>query len=240
MQNTFFSRMTWLLSLVLVAGCATSPHAPSGKPGEVSVLYSRDNGAGRTLKRDPEAIRIIRREHVRTEVGKQVGLNILLLALGGVSVNTFDRGDLDGSPLLHADTQQSVANPVFLDYPEHVSTWVNTWMREKGIYANSTFANPILVGHGFVRLTYADSTDEEQREQFRLRTDMAVYKRKESASVLTITPVVRVDCSETSEEKMTEMAWAKDDYAPLKATLAQTLQRCDDKVAQALPDMLGR
>lgn len=226
--------------IIALAGCAsTPPPAPTGEPGHIPVVYTRSNGAGGVLREPAEFIEIVRREHAQNEVGRRVGLNVLMLAMGGLSLNTFDRNDLRGERLPVIDSADRIVNPIHSAYAGHLERWINDWIREDEHYAQGHFTTAIHVGQGATRLVYTGSSFGQAAETFELRTDLTVFRSLPARSMFLNPPMVRVNCSEVSEQQMTEAQWAENDYEPLHLALAQTLERCDALVAEALPQLLA-
>lgn len=218
----------------LLAGCAFSPTLPVGM---LKVDYSQTYIDGSRLEETPTEVRIVQRETTGRNVAAQVGLNVLMLALGGgVVMNTFGKDDLTGDEITDVTNRVHLINPVPTAFVKSLQDAVDARMAQEGIWKDRDFRNPLIVGGGRAALVYDTLTGSgDPLYQFVLQLD--VYKRGEGSWVM---PPRLVQCSGRSEPPQPLAQWAESSYAGVKQELNRMLDACQQKVLAQLPDLLDK
>ncbi|WP_050468718.1 hypothetical protein [Herbaspirillum chlorophenolicum] len=220
------------------SGADSKPEIPA-KLVKLGVLYTTSFPDGSRLKETPEEIMIVNTEATQKNVATQAALGILTFALaGGIGFSGFGKEDLKGRKIDDVKDRNNVRNPVATDFVEQLRKDVNLAVDAKPDLYPSGFKNPINVAGGNTRLIYESLTGEEA-QQYKMNTELEIYKRKEDAGLFTISPLVRVSCNRVSEKALPLEEWMKDDYAMAHQWMNETLRQCSEKVIGALPEMLG-
>jgi len=234
-------RVTVVMLAALASACATNTATmplADPTPTPPRVTYSTFYANGRHLKETPAEVRVIRRSTTSNLVARQVLINVAMLALGGgIAVNPFGKDDLKGSPIDDVQDRERVRNPVITDFVTALQAHVNDWVASQAGLASRHFKHPIVVGGGHVSLVY-ETLSEAEEEKFQLKTDIEVFKRRESAHLLSIQPVIRVDCAGASTPARAMADWSAHDYALIRQTLDPMLETCAQRVLAQLDKML--
>lgn len=234
-------RATGLLLVVLLSACATPAPVPSSakvEPRGPRVSYSLSYADGSRLKEEPGDIRIVRRSTTGKAVATQVFLNAAMLALGaGVAVNPFSKDRLRGAPIEGVADRERVRNPVSTDFVKALQAHVDERVALTPGLASRAFKYPIVVAGGHATLVY-DSLADTEEEKFQLKTDLEVYKRRETAGLFSVQPLHRVSCADASTPALVLADWASQDDALLRQTLDRMLAGCAQRVVAQLDDML--
>ncbi|WP_354565771.1 hypothetical protein [Herbaspirillum seropedicae] len=222
---------------VPVASAKPDP-AMAAEP-RLGVLYTTSFIDGSRLKEVPEEVLIVRPKNTQNTVAAQVALNIFMFALGGgMAVNTFSKDDLKGDKIEDVKDRNRVRNQVASGFTAQLSRALNTALQSQPEMKTATFKQRVMVAGGSAKLVYEALTGE-QADLYKMSTNLSVYKRKESAGMLTFSPFVEVSCNRTSEQALPLDEWAKDDYAQVEQWMAETFEQCSNKVVGALPDLLA-
>jgi len=224
-----------LIAVTYLAGCASTPtKQPAGK---LQVSYSLNYPDGSRLKEVPKEVRIIQRETTQRQVGAQVALNVFMLALGGgMGVQTFGKDELKGDEIEDTSTRENLLNPVASEFVQRLQGKVDAALKAAPALQAKSFAQPLLVAGGNARLVY-ETLLEGEEEQFRLKNDLVIYKRKENAGMWDY-PFVVVNCESVSSEPRLRSQWAQQDYLLIGTELGAALDACEAKVMAALPELL--
>ena len=201
------------------------------------MVYSTLYANGARLKDIPAEVRIVSRESTGKATAAQVGLNIVMLALGGLSVKTFSKDDLTGDEIAGVADRSHLRNPVATDFVQTLQRAVDVHMQEQGVWAGRTFSKPLVVGGGNVKLVYANLAGQEA-PNYQLLLDLQVYKSPEERSIWSASPVV--DCHARSEPAQALSWWADNSYSQVQQQLEQMLQTCERKVVEQLPKLLEK
>jgi hypothetical protein len=240
MAQPFSRRHVPSLALVAAAlvlsACASGPQA--NEPGRVRVQYTRDTLDGARLKEIPTEVKLVQRATTHKEVGKQVALNVFMLAMGGgVAASPFSKSDLAGERIEGPTDRANLRNPVSTDFVTRLDQRIREAIQADAALAQRAWRQPVLVSDGFARLVY-EQLDGAQEERLRLVTRLVVYKTRENASLLSMQRAPQVDCSGQSEPALALADWAQQDFRRVKDTLDAQLAACERKVLAALPDLL--
>lgn len=206
-------------SAALLAACASQPVAIA--PGEVRVLYSTLYPDGSRLKEIPTEVTIVKRENTLNNVG----------------VQGFSKDGLKGSRIDDAASRANLQNPVAGKFLGNLKDRIDNALRQDPGLKDRTFREPVLVVGGNTRLIYETLADGEE-ERFRLKTDLLVYKRRESAGLFSFTPLVTVDCRNESAEPLPRDQWALNDYQPVRTHLETMMSDCEARVMADLASLL--
>ena len=223
---------------LLLGGCASTP-APS-VPGAVAVRYTTALPNGGTLKERPTEVQLVERADTHKEVGKQIGINLLILAMGGIgfSANPFSKTSLAGSPIAASGDRANLRNPIPEEFVARLSERINAAVKADPTLAMRHWREPVNVAGGFTRLLY-DDLDGTTPESLHLAMDLTVYKLREDWSPLSFRdPRVQVDCNSKSPAARAKEDWAPDDYREVRLEFDALLDACERKVMAALPDLL--
>lgn len=221
-----------IASAALLAGCATTTNTP---PGAVKVDYSSAFINGAKLKEVPTEVLIVKREDTGNAVAAQVGLNVLMLALGGgVAASGFSKDDLKGAPIEDVADRRYLQNPVPAGFVQSLQTAVDARMAQDKLAQAQSFRYPLVVGGGSAQLVY-DSLTGAEVPNYQLLLSLDVYKRRESNWVL---PPNLVACSGRSEPAQPLAYWAEGSYRNVQQALSRMLADCQAKVLADLPNLL--
>jgi hypothetical protein len=232
-----FALTPLVCAAALLAGCASAP--PPSNPGSVKVQYTQAFPDGSYLKEIPTEVTIVRRANTQREVGKQVALNVLMLALGGgVGVQRFGKEDLKGEAIEAAGDRANLANNIPGAFAARLQEKITAAVQQDAVLASRSWRYPILVAGGRTRLLYEELQGADE-ERFRLLTHLVVYKARENRSAFSITsPYVTVDCSGGTEKPLDLPSWALDNHALIRTELVRLQDACESKVLAALPELL--
>lgn len=245
MPSSFNSKSICLLVAVsLFAGCAASPpisataHS-SGEvaPGPLRVVYSLRYPDGSYLKEKPSEVRLVTREATSNKVAQQIGLNLALLALGGLAFQGFSKDDLMGRPVDGVSQRDHLKVPVDTAFVTRLQARVDTAMQSSESLRLRTFARPLTVAGGSTRLVYENLKGSDV-PTFRLKTDLVIYKAREGGFTNNLLAARVVECSNESPEAWPQTHWAEGNYLPVKTQLYTMLQACEDKVIASLESTL--
>lgn len=223
---------------LLLGGCASTP-GPS-VPGAVAVRYTTELPYGSTLKRSPTEVQLVERADTHKEVGKQIGINLFMLAMGGVgfSAQGFSKTSLAGNPIAASGDRANLRNPIPEEFVARLSERINATVKADPALAMRHWRQPVNVAGGFTRLLY-DELDGDTPERLHLAMDLTVYKRREDWSPLSFSnSSVLVDCNSKSPTARAQEDWAPDDYREVRLEFDALLDACERKVMAALPDLL--
>lgn len=235
------------LAALLATGCASTPTASEGQPGaslageraSVKVAYTKTFIDGSSLKEQPTEVTIVRRANTQKEVGKQVMLNVLMLGLGGgVGMQGFSKSQLQGDLIELAGDRGNLVNPVPDAFVSRLNGAIAAAIQSDPSLPKRSWSNPVLVAGGQARLLYTELGGADE-EQFNLVLSLEVFKRKESASMLSITsPVVKTPCGGSSDKPMPLADWSANQYERVKTEFTALLEQCEKNVLAALPALL--
>lgn len=224
-----------IIAVAYLSGCAST--LTKQPPGTLKVAYTTHYPDNTQLKEVPTEVRIVHREATQRHVAGQLALNVFMFALANsLHVQSFSKDDLNGRAIEHASTREHLRKPVSAEFVQRLQDRIDAALKADKALQTRSFAYPLRVGGGYARLVYETllGTDEEQ---FRLKNDLVVYKRKENAS-LWGSPFVVVDCESTSSEPQPLSQWAQQDYLKVSIELQAALDSCEAKVLAALPELL--
>lgn len=232
-----FLAMTTIATSIALIGCASNPAAVR-EAGSVPVRYTTSLPDGSVLKERPSEVTIVRKANTQKEVGKQVALNVLMLALGGgAGLQTFGKGDLRGGVIELAGDRANIKNPIPDEFVTRLNERINGAIRADAVLSQKVWENPIEVAGGHTRLLYETLLGEE--EKFRLSMSLVVYKRKENWSSFSLQrPNVEVGCEMASDKPLPLPAWSDNQYSLVKTELTAMLDKCEKDVVAAMPGLL--
>ncbi|MCD2165354.1 hypothetical protein [Comamonas koreensis] len=166
-----------IASAALLAGCKTTPKAP---PGPLKVAYSKAPYAAPRLKETPTEVRIVRREETSAAVAAQVGVHLLMAALGGgAAINTFNKEDLKGVPIEDVVDRQYLNNPVPTSFVQSLQEAVDASIADNPWAQQKSFSYPLVVGGGSAQLIY-DNLMGTDDANYQLVLDLDVSKKREA------------------------------------------------------------
>jgi len=219
---------------IVIMGCASVPAAPTGS---VRVSYSQAFFDGSSLKDVPTEIRIVQRETTGRAVAAQVGLNVLMLALGGgAGFSGFSKNDLAGDEITDVQDRANLVNPVSTEFVTSLQAAVDERMAQEGAWKERDFRNPMIVGGGRATLVYDTLTGSEE-PLYQLALGLDIYKRPESSWII---PARSVQCSDRSQPAQPLAQWAESSYAGVQQELNRMLHACQEKVLARLPELLEK
>lgn len=222
----------------ILFGCASQQVAPIQTPAQLNVSYTQQYPSEARLKEIPNEITIVKREATSKNVGTQVALNVLLLAVGGgVGVQGFSKDGLKGAPITDVKDRRNLQNPIPNTFVNDLRSNLNALAQAQPEFSSKVYRNAFMITDGHTRLVYENLTGTEE-ETFRLKTDLLIYKRKETAGMFSISPFVEVDCKNQSPEPLPLATWAEQDYQLVRKQLTAMLDQCAKKVAMELPNFL--
>jgi hypothetical protein len=227
------------LAILAIAVCGDASAAETGEaiPPKLSVQYSLVFPDRSRLKEMPTEVTIVRRATTTKNAAVQVGLNVLLFAVGGgVSLNGFGKDDLKGETIEDAVDRQNLSNAVSTAFVERMQLAINDAIKASP-ESVSAMSNPLLVAGGNARLIYENLGGSDQ-EEFRLKTDMLLYKKREGAGLFSVRPAIMVQCAEQSPKAVAQSQWAEDGYKAVKVELEAAWASCVQKVIADLPKLL--
>ncbi|MGE0097575.1 MAG: hypothetical protein AB7S86_04430 [Hydrogenophaga sp.] len=239
-MNPFHRNLTCTLALsALLASCAAPPSSSSSSDaGAIKVIYSQIYPDGSILKEKPSEIRMVTRDATSKNVAAQVGLNAVLLAMGAFSFRGFSKDDLKGSELTDVADRSHLQNPVPTEFVGRLQARVDAFVQTDESLQKRRFERPLIVGGGNVRLVYESLLGTEE-EKFRLKTDLVVYKKRESSAMASLMAPVVVECSGKSPDAWPQSRWAQENYLLVKVQLDELLQACETKVQGNLHQLLN-
>lgn len=151
----------------------------------LKVIYSQIYPDGSILKEKPSEVRLITREATSNNVAAQVGLNAVLLAMGAVSFRGFNKDDLKGRELTDVADRSHLQNPVPTEFVGRLQARVDAFVQADESLQKRRFQRPLIVSGGSTRLVYESLLGKEE-EKFRLKTDLVVYKKRESSTMASL------------------------------------------------------
>lgn len=221
-----------IASAALLAGCSTTPKSP---PGTLKVTYSKVFMDAAPFVRTPAEVRIVRREDTSAAVAGEVGVNVLMAALGGpVAVNTFSKEQLRGSRIEDVADRTNLRNPVPKDFVQSLRESVGAAIAQSPWAQEKRFHYPLVVADGTTQLIYDTLTGTEEAN-YQLLLTLNVYKKRETDKRL---PAAVVQCSGRSEPAQPLAYWAEDSYRNVQQELNRMLADCQAKVLADLPNLL--
>jgi len=208
------------------------------EPRPPEVTYSLFYADGSRLKETPSEVMVVRRETTGKAVATQVLLNLALIALArGVAINPVSKDRLRGVPIGDVQDRERVRIPVSTDFVTSLQARINARVAANPDLAARQFKHPIVVAGGHTALTYETLADTEE-EKFQLKTDLEVFKQRESATLFTMRRNTHVNCADTSTPARPMAEWSVQDYALVRQTLDPMLENCAQRVLAQLEDML--
>ena len=224
---------------VLLGGCASAPpkSPDTASLGVLNVIYSTQLPDGSKLKEIPTEVTMVRRETTGKSVAMQVGLNVVMLALGGgIGFSGFSKDDLKGEKIEDAgedrsNLQNPVISPAFL---QPLQSAVNERMVQDKIGQNQSFHNPLVAGGGSARLIY-DTLTGDQDPLYQLSLELVVYKHPEDGLFKSNR---MVSCDQRSEPPQPLAYWNESSYSHVRQELNRMLADCQQKVLAELPHLL--
>lgn len=218
-------------------GTASTPNTVSAQsPAELDVLYTTSLPDGSALKEIPEEITIVKRRTTQKAVGKQVALNMLMFALGGMSIQSFSKEGLKGEKIEGVNNRQNLTNPFPKKFVDELRSEVNSAVQVDPALGKNTDKEELMVQGGFSSLIY-EKLGGDDVEKFRLNTELYVSAKEKGFHFIPQFPRVVV-CSEISDDLLSQAQWAEHDYELVKSKLDATLQGCKKKVIAQLPTLL--
>ena len=202
----------------------------------VDVLYTNGLPDGSVLKEIPKEITIVKRSTTQKEVGKQVALNVVMLALGGFSAQPFGKEDLQGERIDGVNSRENLANPISNRFLDELKSEVNSALQAAPALGKNTDKEELMVQGGLSRLVY-EKLEGEDVEKFRLNTKLYVSAVQKGFHFLPQLPRV-VDCSAVTSDALPLEQWAVNDYELVKTRLDATLNACEKEVVAQLPMLL--
>lgn len=234
-------RASVLLVAALASACANNPTTPASadaSPQPPQVTYSLYYADGSRMKQEPREVMVVRRSTTGKAVATQVLLNVALFALaGGLAVNPFSKDGLKGERIDDVQDRERVRNPISTDFIAALQARVNAAVASRPGLASRQFKHPIVVAGGHTTLVYETLSGDEQ-ERFQLKTDLQVFKRRESAGLFSMNPATQVSCADTSAPARPMAEWSAQDYALVRQTLDPMLENCSQRVLAQLEEML--
>lgn len=204
----------------------------------VNVAYTVNFPDGSWLKERPTEVRIVRAKNTQNNVAAQIGLNVLMLAMGvGAGFRTFSKDGLKGEEITDLIDRSNIKNPIPTDFAMKIDQTVNAWIQTKPEYKTKTFKHTVNVAGGSSRLMY-EALSGEDAEKYKLATEMVIYKQRESVGFFSFRPSNTLDCGEKSKLTLTEKEWAEDNYSRVKTQLALSLESCEAKLVGQLDEFL--
>jgi hypothetical protein len=188
------------------------------------------------LKEAPTEVTIVQRKTTGKVVAAQVGLNILMLALGGgVGGFTFSKDDLKGERIEDVEDRTNLKNPVPTAFVQSLQEAIKNRMDDNNMGQNQTFRYSIVVGGGSANLIYESLIGSEE-PRYQLVLKLNVYKRAKRGWFKSVPPV---DCSDKSAPAQPLAYWADSSYSNVRQELDRMLSACQSKVLDNLPNLLG-
>jgi len=229
------TRLSVLVYAVALAGCASAPE-PKGvvPPGRLTVTYSAQHADGSRLKEAPSEVTLVTREATNRLTASQIGLNVLLLALGTVAIRPFSKDDLRGVPIEEAGDRAHLRNPVPTAFVRSLQAAVDARVEQEADWRTRTFHRPLMVGGGWAALVY-DTLVGTDDPGYQISLKLDVYKQPETGWLASTR---RVECSGQSEPPRPMAYWAQAGHAAVQEQLALLLAACQDKVVVDLPRLL--
>ena len=232
-----------VLSSIVLSACASNKapetqHVASSKDQEkLDVLYTTGLPDGGHLKEVPTEVTIVKRRATEKNVATQIGLNVLLFALGGGgTIQPFSKEDLKGARIEDLGDRKNLANPVSTEFVNTLQDDVNSAILKDATLKKKISQKELMVSGGSSRLVYEKLAGKNE-EQFRLKTELYVLAKEKGFHLNFHTPKM-VTCSENSNDLLTQAQWAENGYQLVKADLDTTLQACEKKVLANLSTLL--
>jgi len=220
------------MSAGLFAGCVSTPPSPAGT---LKVSYSTTLIDRSRLNEAPTEVQLVQRETTGRNVAAQVGLNVLMMALGGgAGVSTFSKDDLAGDPIEGVVDRSNLANPVSTGFVQSLQEAVSARMAEEGRWRDRSFTHPLVVGGGRATLVY-DNLMGSEEPQYQLALRLDVYKRREGNWPVAPRLVL---CDGRSQTAQPLAQWAASSYVGVQQELQRMLGACQEKVVAGLPGLL--
>lgn len=237
MKTSTINKITCILTAVSVlAGCATPTAAPPA--GVLKVVYSHSYPDGSTLKETPTEVRLVTRQTTNNHVATQIGINMLLLTVGAFAFRGFSKDDLKGKEVADLADRRHLQNPIPTAFVARLQARVDAAIEGDETLRQRVFDRPLVVGGGSTRLVYESLLGPEE-EEFRLKTDLVVYRARGSMIGNSFKGPVVVDCAGESPQALPQARWAEDNYLSVKAELDAMLLACENKVLASLGDLLN-
>ncbi len=224
-----------LTAIAVLAGCATPPS--DIPPGALKVVYSQHYPDGSYLKEQPTEVRIVTREATTKNVAQQVGLNLLLLSVGGLSFQGFSKDGLKGRAVDGPTDRTHLRNPIPTDFVAQLQARVDTAIRDNDRWKAQTYTYPLVVGGGYARLVYENLTGTDEATYW-LKTDLVIYRKVEGASIRSLMGPRTVSCADQSAHAWPQARWAEGNYLPVKQGMDALLAACEAKVVASLDELL--
>ncbi len=219
----------------LLSACANTPQQRT--PGELPVFYSTAYSSGIKLKEAPKEVTIVHRQKTVGVTAAQVALNVFSLAMGaGAGFMSFGKEGFRGDPIGNLEDRNNLRIPV-KDFTKRIGQQTKSWFNDHPEYKERQFSNGLFVAGGSTRLIYENLIGADDAT-YRLVLDLEVYKKKETAGWMTVTPNVSIRCDYKSAEPVPQTVWAEDSYAKVRKELADAFRTCEERVIAALPELL--
>ena len=205
----------------------------------LKVIYSTTFGENSVLKEVPKEVRLIRREATQKNIGQQVALNALLFVVGGgFGAQGFNKTDLNGIAIPDVEDRTYLKNPVSEEYVASLKASLNETAASNPAYKDKIFKQPVVVQGGAASLVYESLMGGPVTYFFKL--DLLIAKRKETAGMFTLNPVVYIDCSGRSEQSKTLENWALDNYKEVSIEFQKLLNSCQNKTIAEMGNLLDQ
>jgi len=226
-----------VVSIVVLAGCAATP-SKDARPGSLDVQYTTQFPDETRLRSVPTEVRVVSRATTGRSVAIQIGVNVLMLALGGgVGAQGFSKNDLKGEEIADVVDRSNINNPVSTSFVAELSQSVSESISGNAEWRSRVYGRPLYIGGGSAALVYDELFGE--KEEFRLKLSLEVYKRKEAGGLSFSSPYQVVDCSTESEQHRPLSEWSGQDYVLVKQQLTASIEECREKVVAQLPRLLA-
>lgn len=229
--------LTLVCACTLLAACASPPQQVATPPGVIQVIYSYTYPDGSRIKEIPTEVTIVKREATTSLVSTQVALNVFMLAMGGgIGFQGFSKDSLKGAVIEGPADRANLKNPAAGTFMLSLQASVNDAIQADATLRQKTFNNSLNV-IGSTQLVYETlaSTDEER---YRLKTDLMVFKKKESASLVSMAPFVTVNCQNQSPTPLVQARWAENNYQIVKDEIDSMYAACQKNVLADLKNLL--
>ena len=146
------------------------------------------------------------------------------------------KDSLKGAVIEGPADRANLKNPAAGTFMLSLQASVNDAIQADATLRHKTFNNSLNV-IGSTQLVYETlaSTDEER---YRLKTDLMVFKKKESASLVSMAPFVTVNCQNQSPTPLVQARWAENNYQIVKDEIDSMYAACQKNVLADLKNLL--
>ena len=221
----------------LLSACASPSRQAARPPGVIGVVYTQVYPDGGRLKEIPTEVTIVKREATTSLVGAQVALNVVMLAMGGgFGFQSFSKDGFKGAVIEGSVDRVNLTDPAAGTFMVALRASVNDAVQADTTLRQKIFNNSLNVIGG-TKLVYETLTGTDE-ERYRLKTDLMIFKKKESAGLVSVTPFVTVNCQNQSPVPLTQATWAENNYQIVKNEVESMYAACQKKVLADLHNLL--